>query len=53
MSGDQLRQMLRPIEGEVLSYDIVFERLDTMMEPLAKTYVNALNLNHYMHEIFL
>ena len=37
MSGDQVRSMRRPIEGEVLSCDIVFESLDTMMEPLAKT----------------
>lgn len=50
MSGDQVRSMRRPIEGEVLSCDIVFEFLDTMMEPLAKTYVNALNINHYMHD---
>ena len=26
------------------------ERLDTMMEWLAQTYVNALNIIHYMHD---
>jgi formate C-acetyltransferase len=42
--------MLRPIDGDLLSYDTVSERLDTMMEWLAKTYVNALNIIHYMHD---
>lgn len=50
VSGQQVGPMLRPIEGELLSYDIVSERLDTMMEWLAKTYVNALNIIHYMHD---
>ena len=50
MSGRQVGPMLRPIEGEVLSYEAVSERLDTMMEWLAKTYVNALNIIHYMHD---
>jgi formate C-acetyltransferase len=34
----------------MLSYDEVFERFDTMMEWLAKVYVNALNIIHYMHD---
>jgi formate C-acetyltransferase len=50
MSGEQVGPMLRRIEGEMLSYDTVSERLDTMMEWLAKTYVNALNIIHYMHD---
>jgi formate C-acetyltransferase len=50
VSGQQVGPMLRPIEGEALSYDTVSERLDTMVEWLAKTYVNALNIIHYMHD---
>jgi formate C-acetyltransferase len=50
LSGEQVGPMMRPIEGEVLSYDEVFERFDTMMEWLAKVYVNALNIIHYMHD---
>src|SRR6516162_5877751 len=50
LSGEQVGPMLRPIEGDVLSYDEVFERFDTMMEWLAKVYVNALNIIHYMHD---
>jgi pyruvate-formate lyase len=34
----------------VLSYDDVMGRLDPMMDWLAKTYVNALNIIHYMHD---
>jgi formate C-acetyltransferase len=50
LSGEQVGPMLRPIEGDVLSYAEVFERFDTMMEWLAKVYVNALNIIHYMHD---
>jgi formate C-acetyltransferase len=50
VSGQQVGPMLRPIDGDLLSYDTVSERLDTMMEWLAKTYVNALNIIHYMHD---
>ena len=50
MSGEQVGPQLRPITDDVLSYDAVFPRLDTMMEWLAKTYVNTLNIIHYMHD---
>jgi formate C-acetyltransferase len=50
MSGEQVGPQQRPISDDVLSYDAVFARLDTMMEWLAKTYVNTLNIIHYMHD---
>jgi formate C-acetyltransferase len=50
VSGEQIGPRLQPIAGDVLNYEEVFERLDTMMEWLAKTYVNALNIIHYMHD---
>jgi formate C-acetyltransferase len=50
LTGEQVGPMMRPIEGDVLTYDEVFERFDTMMEWLAKVYVNALNIIHYMHD---
>jgi formate C-acetyltransferase len=50
ISGDQVGPKLAPITGEVLQYEEVAERLDTMMEWLAETYVNALNIIHYMHD---
>jgi pyruvate-formate lyase-activating enzyme len=34
----------------VLDYDEVVARFDTMMDWLAKTYIDALNVIHYMHD---
>jgi formate C-acetyltransferase len=50
ISGEQVGPKLAPVTGEVLQYEEVLERLDTMMEWLADTYVNALNIIHYMHD---
>jgi formate C-acetyltransferase len=50
VDGDQIGPALAPITSDVLDYDEVMERLDPMMDWLAKTYVNALNIIHYMHD---
>jgi formate C-acetyltransferase len=50
LSGEQVGPKLPPITAEVLSYDEVLNRLDVMMDWLAETYVNALNIIHYMHD---
>ena len=50
VSGEQIGPKLAPITGDVLDYDEVMERLDPMLDWLAKTYVNALNVIHYMHD---
>jgi len=50
ITGDQVGPALAPITGDVLNYDEVLKRLDPMLEWLAKTYVNALNIIHYMHD---
>ena len=50
ISGEQIGPELQPVAGEYLKYDEVIERYDQMMEWLAKTYVNALNVIHYMHD---
>ena len=50
VSGEQIGPKLAPIMGEVLDYDEVMDRLDPMLDWLAKTYVNALNIIHYMHD---
>jgi formate C-acetyltransferase len=50
LSGEQVGPKLPPITAEVLSYDEVLNRLDLMVDWLAKTYVNALNIIHYMHD---
>lgn len=50
LTGKQMGPHLEPIRGDVLQYDEVFERFETMVEWLAQTYVNALNVIHYMHD---
>jgi formate C-acetyltransferase len=50
ISGKQIGPKLAAITSEVLDYDEVMSRFDPMMDWLAKTYVNALNIIHYMHD---
>jgi formate C-acetyltransferase len=50
ITGEQVGPKLAPFAGDVLDYDEVMERFDAMMDWLAKTYVNALNIIHYMHD---
>ena len=50
VSGKQVGPKLAPITSEVLDYDEVMNRFDPMLDWLAKTYVNALNIIHYMHD---
>ncbi len=49
-TGEQLGPVRAPYEGEVLEYGKVLEMLDYYRTWLAKTYVNALNMIHYMHD---
>jgi formate C-acetyltransferase len=50
ISGDQVGPALAPVGDGTLAYDDVMARLHPMMDWLAKTYVNALNVIHYMHD---
>jgi formate C-acetyltransferase len=50
MSGEQLAPKVPPITADVLNYDDVMDHLEKTMDWLAKTYVNALNVIHYMHD---
>lgn len=47
---EQCGPAYRPITSEYLDYNEVIERYEDMMDWLADTYVNALNLIHYMHD---
>ncbi|MEJ5990884.1 formate C-acetyltransferase [Ramlibacter sp. PS3R-8] len=49
-TGEQIGPVLAPLTGDVLDYDQVMQRFDAMLDWLAKTYVNALNIIHYMHD---
>ena len=50
LSGQQVGPQLAPITAEVLDYNEVMSRLNPMMDWLARTYVNALNIIHFMHD---
>ncbi len=47
---DQVGPSYRPITSEYLDYDEVMKHYDTMMDWLAKLYVDTLNMIHYMHD---
>jgi len=50
MSGEQVAPKRDPYEGDILEYDKVMERMAFYREWLAKTYVSAMNIIHYMHD---
>jgi formate C-acetyltransferase len=50
ISGDQVGPATEPVTSEYLDYDEVMEKFEPMMDWLARTYVNALNIIHYMHD---
>lgn len=50
MTGKQIAPGFAPIKGDVLEYDEVLQKLDRMMTWLARTYIKALNVIHYMHD---
>lgn len=47
---EQVGPAYRPITSEYLDYDEVMEKYETMMTWLAQTYVETLNMIHYMHD---
>ena len=50
MTGEQIGPMTAPITGRRAGLRRGVGRFDAMMEWLAETYVNALNVIHYMHD---
>lgn len=50
MLGLQVAPNMKPITSDVLSFDELWESYDHMLEWLAKTYVNTMNIIHYMHD---
>ena len=49
-SGVQVTPRFAPITSEYLEYGEVMEKFEQMMRWLAKVYVNALKMIHYMHD---
>lgn len=50
VNGRQVAPMTDPVHGDVLDYDDVMAKFETMMDWLAQTYMDALNCVHYMHD---
>ena len=50
VSGKQIAPSLPAVQGDVLDFDDVCAKLETMMDWLAGVYVNAMNVIHYMHD---
>lgn len=50
VSGKQVAPVSEPVKGDVLDFDDVLSRFETMMDWLAGVYVNAMNIIHYMHD---
>ena len=50
VTGEQVGPELAPITGDKLTYDELMPKFDTLMEWLAATYMNALNVIHFMHD---
>jgi formate C-acetyltransferase len=50
MTGDRIAPATPPLTGEYLDYDELSAAYDRTLDWLAATYVNALNVIHYMHD---
>jgi formate C-acetyltransferase len=50
VSGEQVAPATEPVKGEYLDFDDVLGRFEKTMEWLARVYVNAMNIIHYMHD---
>ncbi|MFI7707462.1 pyruvate formate lyase family protein [Nonomuraea sp. NPDC049480] len=50
ITGAQIGPAYPPLTGDLLDYEQVMAAFDRMMDWLARTYVNALNIIHYMHD---
>ncbi len=50
ISGEQIGPEFAPINSEFLTYEELMPKFDAMMDWLAATYMNALNVIHFMHD---
>lgn len=50
LSGKRVAAIGEPITSDVLDYNDVMQRYEVMLDWLAKTYVGALNIIHFMHD---
>jgi formate C-acetyltransferase len=50
INGQQIGPATTPVTGEYLDFEDVIERFEKTMDWLARVYVNAMNIIHYMHD---
>lgn len=50
LTGEQVAPRTAPVGGEYLDYDEVVTAFEHTLDWLARTYVDALNVIHYMHD---
>lgn len=50
LSGEQVSPQVPGVQGDVLQFNDVIEKYERMMQWLARVYVNAMNVIHYMHD---
>ena len=50
LTGKQIAPKFAPITSDYLDYNEVMEKFNTMMDWVAKVYIEALNIIHYMHD---
>ena len=50
ISGKQVTDKKVPVTAEYLDFDEVWEKFDSMCDWVARVYINALNIIHYMHD---
>ncbi len=50
MTGKRVGPEYDPVQGEYLDFDDVIVKYENMMDWLARVYVNAMNVIHYMHD---
>jgi len=50
ISGIQVAPNMKPITSEYLDFDELWQHYDQILEWLARTYVNTMNIIHYMYD---
>ena len=50
LSGAVVAPGFKAVEGDLLDFDDVLDKFEKVMDWLARVYVNAMNVIHYMHD---
>lgn len=50
VKGTKVVEGITPLTGEYLTYDEVMPNYEKVLDKVAKTYVDAMNIIHYMHD---